>query len=289
MAPLSSPSQRATRSAAMARSAPRGRAGALLLALCCFSSGGGAGVAAAEAEADVAKDLFAAANAHFTAKQYVEARPLYREATDKYNHSGSQCQIGELHYHGNGGFVVDKGAAAKWYALSSNQEYPRAQARLGLMLLRGDGVPMGENQALELLGRAAAQGESTGQSNLGLMHRSGLGGLAASPPAGLAWYLKAAKQGHADAQYNAGVVFSAVDGGGVPRDDESALVWYRLAAEGGNAYAKESLPRAQSRCMGACGDRAEVRIKAFKVQDACRASLFNRSNLCSDRGDPTPM
>ena len=50
---------------------------------------------------------------------------------------------------------------------------------------------------------------------------------------------KAAEQGHADAQYNLGAIYSR--GEGVPEDDDEAVRWYRKAAEQGDAAAQTKL------------------------------------------------
>ncbi|WP_439830288.1 tetratricopeptide repeat protein, partial [Aeromonas veronii] len=55
----------------------------------------------------------------------------------------------------------------------------------------------------------------------------------------LAWYRKAAEQGHAKAQYNLGVMYG--NGQGVPQDDAQAVVWFRKAAEQGLAEAQYEL------------------------------------------------
>jgi TPR repeat protein len=47
------------------------------------------------------------------------------------------------------------------------------------------------------------------------------------------WYQKAAKQGHAEAQYRLGVAY--VYGKGVPQDYAEAVRWYRKAADQGLA------------------------------------------------------
>ncbi len=49
------------------------------------------------------------------------------------------------------------------------------------------------------------------------------------------WLRKAAERGHADAQFNLGVMYN--NGEGVPEDDIEAVKWYRKAAEQGNALA----------------------------------------------------
>ena len=55
----------------------------------------------------------------------------------------------------------------------------------------------------------------------------------------LAEMIRLAEQGDADAQYQVG--FSYAYGTGLPRDDERAVAWYRLAAEQGHAAAQHHL------------------------------------------------
>ena len=50
------------------------------------------------------------------------------------------------------------------------------------------------------------------------------------------WYRKAAEQGNADAQYSLGYCYR--NGYGVSQDNNQAVYWYRKAAEQGNAYAQ---------------------------------------------------
>jgi TPR repeat protein len=58
------------------------------------------------------------------------------------------------------------------------------------------------------------------------------------------WHHKAAKQGHADAQFNLGMRFK--NGQGVAKDPVEAVKWYRKAAEQGHADAQEQLERLTS-------------------------------------------
>ena len=50
------------------------------------------------------------------------------------------------------------------------------------------------------------------------------------------WYRKAAEQGNAEAQYDLGALY--VKGQGVPQDYAQAALWYRKAAEQGDAEAQ---------------------------------------------------
>jgi len=53
------------------------------------------------------------------------------------------------------------------------------------------------------------------------------------------WYSLAAEQGNADAQINLGTMYDK--GRGVPQDDKTAGKWFRLSAEQGNAGAQGNL------------------------------------------------
>ena len=55
----------------------------------------------------------------------------------------------------------------------------------------------------------------------------------------LEWYLKAAEQGNAKAQYSLGYCYYW--GKGVEEDKKEALKWYRKAADQGHSDAKECL------------------------------------------------
>jgi TPR repeat protein len=104
---------------------------------------------------------------------------------------------------------------------------PRAQLNLGLMYLKGQGVPQDYGQALQWYRRAADQGDARAQYNLGLMYHQGQG-VPQDYSQAAQWYRKAIKQGQADAQYNLGVMYEY--GQGVPQDYQQAYFWYNLAA-----------------------------------------------------------
>ncbi len=53
------------------------------------------------------------------------------------------------------------------------------------------------------------------------------------------WYRRAAEQGHAQAQYNLGLMYA--NGQGVPQDEQEAVKWFRLGAEQGYAIAQYTL------------------------------------------------
>ncbi len=75
-------------------------------------------------------------------------------------------------------------------------------------------------------------------SHIGAMYANGAG-VAKDEQQALLWYRKAAQQGDADAQANLGVM--CTNGVGVPKDDQQAVLWYRKSAEQGQANAQFKL------------------------------------------------
>jgi TPR repeat protein len=92
--------------------------------------------------------------------------------------------------------------------------------------------------ALKELRPLAEQGHAEAQFNLGLMYYNGQG-VPKDDAKAVKWYRKAAEQGNADAQNNLGVMY--VKGQGVPQDYKEAVKWYRKAAEQGYALAQNNL------------------------------------------------
>jgi len=84
----------------------------------------------------------------------------------------------------------------------------------------------------------AEQGYASAQYNLGQMYRKGQG-VPKNDKTAVKWYKLAAEQGQQSAQNNLGVMYD--EGRGVPQNYKTALKWYRLAAEQGNANAPNNL------------------------------------------------
>ena len=71
------------------------------------------------------------------------------------------------------------------------------------------------------------------------------------------WYHRAANQGHSQAQYNLGVVFAF--GKGVPKNNATAVEWYRRAAENGSAQAQTNLGVMYEQGKGVAKDEVRSR------------------------------
>jgi TPR repeat protein len=99
------------------------------------------------------------------------------------------------------------------------------------MYENGEGVPQDYAQAVTWYRRAAEQGVSEAQTNLGVMYENGEG-VPQDYAQAVTWYKRAADQGHAGAQYNLGVRYA--QGQGVPKDYIIAHMWGSISAANGS-------------------------------------------------------
>jgi len=106
---------------------------------------------------------------------------------------------------------------------------------------------------------AAAAGDADAQYELGEASFHGRGGSASWHALANAWYLKAARQGHAKACYNLGCASAAGDG--VERDVEAGQRWFHAAAHAGHPQAAYGLGRAAR-------DRGDAEAAAAWFEDA---------------------
>ena len=114
---------------------------------------------------------------------------------------------------------------------------PKAQLRLGMAYLKGQGVESDPALALKWIEKAAEQEYADAQYALGAMHHAGRGALQSFPVA-FKWFEKAAQKNHADAQYSLGVMYRT--GQGVAIDKSKAYIWFNLSAAQGHPRAREA-------------------------------------------------
>lgn len=117
-----------------------------------------------------------------------------------------------------------------------------AQYKLGLMYENGRGVPKDLAEAEKWYARAADQGYSSAQYNLGYVHytQNDIDGTTQ-------WWSRAAEGGDEQAMFSLGFIFA--EGDRAPRDPVQAHMWYDLAAAHGSAeaaYKRDQLARRMS-------------------------------------------
>ena len=128
----------------------------------------------------------------------------------------------------------DHGAAFRGFRSLAERGNAKAQAALGVIYARGQGVPQDDVEAVRWYRRAAERGLAGAQLNLGFMYAKGRG-VPRDDAEAVGWFHHAAEQGNAEAQASLGLMYE--NGRGVPRDPILAYKWYSVAASALNATA----------------------------------------------------
>ena len=122
----------------------------------------------------------------------------------------------------------------------ADQENSSLQFYLGVCFENGYGVAQDYAEAKKWYLKAAEQGHADAQNNLGTMFFAGSGMSGPDYEQAVSWFRKAANQGQIDALYNIGVCYE--NGYGVSQDKLQAYHgWYRAAANKGHAAAQSKL------------------------------------------------
>jgi TPR repeat protein len=152
----------------------------------------------------------------------------------------AQAALGRMYLRGEG-VPKDSAKAFEWNQKAVAQGNAQGQNAFGAMYELGEGVPKDAAKAREWYEKAATQGLAEAQVNLGRIFQRGEGVPKDSAKA-VEYYQKAAAQGHPAAQNNLGTMYA--DGHGVPKDPVKAAEWYQRAATQGEAAAQYNLAQA---------------------------------------------
>ena len=178
---------------------------------------------------------------------YVAALREFRPLAER-GHARAQYRLGLMYLLGNG-VPKDLAEAVKWYRKAAEQGHARAAFMLGLMYGSGRSVPKDLAEAVKWYRKAAEQGDPLSQNRLGGIYARGEG-VPQDDAEAVKWYRKAAEQGNAEAQAWLGYMYAT--GRGVPKDDLGAEKWYRLAAEQGHVEAQVRLSALEAKEMWHC-------------------------------------
>ena len=121
----------------------------------------------------------------------------------------------------------------------SRSKAPEDHFKLGMIHLRGLGVPENPKTAAVWFEKAAIKGHVQAQDALASLHYRG-NGLPQNDKLAARWYAKAAAGGSMNAQAVYGAMLA--QGRGVKRDFDAALKWMRMAADQGHPKAKKAVP-----------------------------------------------
>ncbi|PZQ46659.1 MAG: hypothetical protein DI551_04725 [Micavibrio aeruginosavorus] len=156
----------------------------------------------------------------------------------------AQHDLAAIYTAGRGGVTQNFDKAALWFREAADQKIANAAYNLGVLYHQGLGVDKDLDRALYWYREAAKQGHPEAQYNLGIASIEGIGTQYDAPLAA-AFFESAANQGVNEAAYNLGLIYEngLVGGGAKPED---ALLWYKIAADGGSADAKAALMQLSS-------------------------------------------
>jgi len=158
---------------------------------------------------------------------------------------------------------------------------PVAQRELGLLYrLRAAQDPRKQDEARTLFLRAARQGDAQAQFQLGELERAP-GGAGAQDAAG--WYRRAAAQGHAKAALALALMLK--NGDGVARDRNAAAHWLDVAAQAGNAHAMFLLSNAYADGDGVPADARHARDLLERAADHDYPAAIQQLALVKQTGD----
>ena len=134
-----------------------------------------------------------------------------------------------LAYLKGDGMAADKDAAARWSASAADAGLPVAQYLAGA--LSND-----KTRAFQLFSAAATRGNLKAMHNLAIAYAQGLGTRKDEAKAA-EWFAKAAERGYVDSAFDLGVLYER--GEGVGQDLKQALKWYAVAAFTGDKPSQE--------------------------------------------------
>jgi TPR repeat protein len=129
--------------------------------------------------------------------------------------------------------------------------------------------------ALDLWQPLAEQGDPDAQAGLGSLYLGGYG-VARDETAAMAWFRKAADQGHAGGQFSLASLYYA------RKEYGPAASWYRRTAEQGNSLAQIRLARMYAEGPGLARDDVQA-YRWFAVAAMRGADSYARTNAVKGR------
>jgi TPR repeat protein len=144
----------------------------------------------------------------------------------------AQFELGALFLDLDGNSPNHK-EALRWLRAAAEQGHPAATYYLGFMHDSGLGLPENRSEARRLYLRAGELGSAEAQSLL-----SNLAWIEGDQQQSLNWLRKAAAQGHLNSLYGLATIHEEGLAGLINPDSNMALQWYRAAAERGHTGAR---------------------------------------------------
>jgi len=137
----------------------------------------------------------------------------------------------------------------------ADQDNTYAERLLGIMYIKGQGVPQDFSIGMRWMRIAANKGLADAQNEVGILYQRGWG-VERNEAEAVKWFRLAADQDLVLAQNNLADTYAL--GLGVPQDFGEAFKWYHLAADQGSSYAENVIGVAYERGLHVAQDDAEA-------------------------------
>jgi AcrR family transcriptional regulator len=176
-----------------------------------------------------------------------EAQAAWQGAATSYRHAAqdtlsrtiAQADYGDaraetrlaLAYLRGQGVVHDPAAALRWSSAAAKAGQPVAEYLLGALTQQGAAAAPDPARAFGWFQDAAAKGNLKAMHNLAIAYAEGLGTSKDAAKAA-EWFTRAAERGYTDSAFDLAVLYER--GQGVPQDLSQALKWYGIAAKAGD-------------------------------------------------------
>jgi localization factor PodJL len=147
----------------------------------------------------------------------------------------AQAKLALAYLRGEG-VASDPITALRWSSVAAKSGQPVAEYLLGALYQQGEHVKADPARAFAWFSAAAGKGNLKAMHNLGIAYAQGLGTMKDDAKATL-WFTRAAERGYVDSAFDLAVLYER--GEGVPQDLRQALKWYEIAGLAGDTPSKE--------------------------------------------------
>jgi len=147
----------------------------------------------------------------------------------------AQARLALAYLRGQGS-AADANAALLWCMSAAQAGNPVAQYLLGALYQQGDHVTADPARAVAWFSRAADKGNLKAMHNLAIAYAQG-NGTTKDEAKAAEWFTRAAERGYVDSAFDLAVLYER--GEGVRQDLKQALKWYGIAAFAGDLPSKE--------------------------------------------------
>jgi TPR repeat protein len=199
-------------------------------------------------------------NGEGVAQDYTQARKWFGQAA-ALNNAAAMFNLGILYENGQGG-PLDLVEARNWYEKAATLNSAEAMNRLGIFYRDGKGVAKTLLEARKWFNQAAVLNHPTAMMNLGLLYSTNGSDAGKDYLQALNWFEKAAALNQAGAMYQLGLFYE--NGLSVPKNRETAITWYRKAAERGDEEAKKALIRLGEATAQEANQNVQMDCSAFQ-------------------------